>query len=397
MEEELVFPPELNVNIMAKCIELDLPKNPPKEVMDFLLQSQGSDRNVVLKPKPRTSRTKIIQGGTPEKRMDYLLNLLDKMELFSKPQNLMYPRYILSLLDDRVTPTTTKEELEAFQKDINLDKFDGYVPPQSVSKEAVWGKDITVGPAVSSLLVYYLASKEDTEQYEKFLENLDFCIISLSVPLRCFVRITKEEKGLKYSFTDMSESITADVVNSQIASIIKTISKIPLFKVKFHDCDPAKMKDLFQIQKEVKFQGYVMSHIIEDEESDLVTSDVYIFTRGGEEAAKAFAEAAFIHFKVSMCSKCHCVFGVKDTVCYKFYHAGERIPFGPEDNYEMEVEEFDEDDNPYTMYNYTCCGEVPADEPGCMKKENGEHVVDTTHKQISKLEFLGSAIFLKNL
>jgi len=83
-------------------------------------------------------------------------------------------------------------------------------------------------------------------------------------------------------------------------------------------------------------------------------------------------------YALRFCSQCYSLYIENDgTKCVENYHRGKRIPL-EDDPDEMEVIEFDEETNePITIWNYTCCGEVCVeDHDGCAQRTNPSHKHD---------------------
>lgn len=88
-----------------------------------------------------------------------------------------------------------------------------------------------------------------------------------------------------------------------------------------------------------------------------------------EEIDRLYAAAA-----LNYCGKCGLLFAAGDQECVIKRHAGERIQF---DDGQWELVEFEEgDDEPMTIVRWSCCGEVPIDEPGCLSEPAGAHEPD---------------------
>ena len=389
---EITFPPELNVKIGAKEIEVDIDqKLLTSEVTKFLMDNQPAGNKVIIKPKPKTKMTRIICGVSAERRLEYLLALLKKTGLYSDPGTLSFPRKTLMMMDKRVTATTTQEELDAMT-DFKVGIFLNFKPQDTEPRpEELNADQITVGPCTAAFFLSSFGREKDVEKMEDTFddEGQPAWTIALTMPTLFYAALkhNMEDNTYVFSFAD-SETVKASDIKDMFLHVIENMKKCYCLKATLKDSDPVAALTLKEIAEKHNFFVAAFQEI-EDAEDDLARSYIYLFSKNGEadkEKMKETFQEMFKKFSVRMCKKCKLVFCDENEVCCKYHHKGYRIEF-PDSGMmeEVDPEEDDENGEPIVYYNYTCCGEVPKDEPGCVSEPNGKHEPDNS-KQISSIE-----------
>lgn len=366
--------------------------------MKFLMDSQPSGQNkVIIKPKPRTQKTRIICGVSPERRMEYLLTLLNKTGLYRDPGSLSFPRKTLMMMDKRVTATTTQEELDAMT-DFKVGIFQNFNPQTTLPKpEELNADQIAVGPCTAAFIVSSFGEEKDIETMEKTFddEGQPAWTIALTMPTLFYAAIKHDMDNNVYTFSFAdSETVKASDIKEMFIHVIENMKKCYCLKATMTEADPVSALIVKKIAEEHNLFAACFQDF-EDMDKDLARSFIYLFSKNGEsdkEIMKKAFDEIFEKFRVRLCKKCKCVFCDENEACFKYHHEGVRIPFP--DTGEMEEvdpDELDENGEPITFYNWTCCGEIPYDEPGCISEPNGKHEPDNS-KNISKIEISKEAI-----
>ena len=119
---------------------------------------------------------------------------------------------------------------------------------------------------------------------------------------------------------------------------------------------------------------------------DIINQNIYLYHRKSNFDPKIYEEI-FLKLipKLSLykCNKCNNYFILDEKECFLYKHEGERLPF---ENGEMEEFEIDENGEEIVYYNYSCCGEVISDDPGCKKEPNGLHEKDENEITITSYQ-----------
>lgn len=386
-----MFPQELNVIINDKNIEVDLPKNLTAEDAKYMNNWQGKIE-IICKPKPKTSKTKIISGGTKERRLEYLKVLLKYLGLFNDPGTLDFDRKTLMHIDYRITMESTQEDVDKLE-DLNLKQFKNYqkiTTPVTIDEFTL--EPVTFGPATAA---YIITTFSDENAYNKFTvtfsdENEGAFLIKLNIPVEIYATIQHNfaENTYTLKFKDF-EGYPAKTAHDMILRIIDTLKHDYMIKLRVIDADACRYDK--EIAKILNDNGCYMAYASDFDliEEDITNSDIYIFSKFGEsnkEKMKNAAEEIFRKLELHMCKKCQHVYNDSNMNCFLFKHSGQRIPFDSGEMEEFDEDEVDENGDPVPIYKYTCCGEVYANDDGCTKIENGEHLLDPNSKDLSKFE-----------
>ncbi|OHT17705.1 hypothetical protein TRFO_01021 [Tritrichomonas foetus] len=391
------IPSIVNPVVTLKTIEFALPVNLPGNVKEEVLKLHQGAGGFLIKQKPKANRVYILQGGgSTEKRIEALLFILSHVEhegkpLFDAKYALPFPLKYLLFLNKKVTAEATADDIKAIDE-LKLSLFSTKPEKPDVSKFDKNTKVLTAAEAVTLVTLFDgdLALLQDIKEDE----NQDKKVFELHLPGLVYV-------GMKYlginqyeiTFTDLGGELTANAVFSLVfENALATIKARECVICNYSDADPVE-KPAFLSHFPADIQNDIYFVAVPDEtteEDDVATTNVYIFSNKFNDEVfgkiKSACEGYFNEIKLMTCKQCQCFYapGGKHEECFEFYHKGKQIPF---ESGEMEEVDEDEDGEPITLVNYSCCGENIKGEPPmqCGKKSRGNHIPDQG-KEISKCD-----------
>jgi hypothetical protein len=107
-------------------------------------------------------------------------------------------------------------------------------------------------------------------------------------------------------------------------------------------------------------------------------------------AVRRELERLYEHTALNYCSRCGLLFSAGDgDACFTTRHRGTQIPF--EGGLDEVVEWEEGDDEAIIFVRYTCCQEVPKDDPGCERVPAGAHILDPA-RPFSRVTYSESGI-----
>ena len=373
--EQYNFPTELGIKFVQvgtqRSIEFTLPVNLPSDVKGLLFKEDFyKNSNLFIGQKPKANKVYQIKGGKTETKIMALLFILKNVKVNDKPV----------FEADYIPPKSLPEFLCFWDNNQNSKPLN-----QTLDK-----KNYKLGPLLlTTEEVYLLVGLYNPPQAQdipglKQDENHDPQIFQLNIP-------TAVNVCIKYNDFDKYE-MTFD--NKQIHEQIKNQA---LPKIKAAECIIATFSKTDPIDADLFLKSLNLPEayavFIPDEttaEEDFATTVVEIFIPQLNDEVYAQIEQKLKEYynevELAVCKKCQLFFCPKHTEdkCMEYYHKGKQIPF---ESGQMEEVVYDEEEEPYILVNYTCCGECPKDEPPmeCGKRENGFHEIDEKEGIISKL------------
>lgn len=383
------FPADLNVTVGDKSITIDVPKDLLKDFKAYIDKWPKQPPNkIILSPVPRKNLTKEIKGGTRELRYELLVEALEHFGLWKQPVGLVWDASILHFIDKRVTPTMTQKEFEELP-DFMFSPFKLYKQPSNPPEKTEFKSDpITVGPLAAAFILGTFGTPESYKVMDDFYqdEQVDSFVVTLNIPVPVYALITRDNKTNKFTFkfTQMDKA-TPKSIHDIIDRILTNAESDPCIKISLQD---AEQFNVIKANELIASLGCYSTgnQNYESRTEDIPSSTGFVFCEtADDEKFKQAADAVFKYFEYHMCKKCKCVYPISEKECYLTYHKGKRLPFPDGEMEIVDPSYLDENDEPSIMQNWSCCGEVYADDPGCGKKPNGEHEIDTAHPKISKL------------
>ena len=400
------IPESVKPIISDKNIEFTPPFSIKQEIKSELMKQFGfgGAGAIVMNQKKGSKNLIISGGGSTEKRLEYFLCLLSKLEVDGKPfysgpqfdpkAYNPYPTDLLYFIDSSISYDSSADDIKklnlgASLKDLKIS------PNQNLDVKDFDKSPIQLTTDQTYLIVSLFGGDLKLLQDIRDDENQEKQLFQLSMPYKTVVAISYVDTN-KYEITfgSPNESVSAKVIHDIIENhVLKAIQSRECFRCTYLHTDPVIHKEFEELIKDCLDNNSRIVYSIDDEADDEDWADtrIYIFipniTPEIEQKLKEHCQQYFEKIKLLVCKKCKMFFAPSgDEKCFRYFHKGQQIPF--EDTNEME-EVDEEDGEPVVYVNYSCCGPVPKDEPPieCGKEEQGLHEADTQSEEISEFTF----------
>ena len=215
-------------------------------------------------------------------------------------------------------------------------------------------------------------------------EDHEINIIQLNIPVAVNV-------GIKYKSFDQYEITFADNQPFSAEQIYKQVIECSLKQIKSNECILATFSKtdidstiIGKFNEDNAVVVFIPDEATINDEYTNAYVEIFFPEKIDDILLKKYRKILLEYYKtvqIEICKKCHLYFSPssQDQTCYTYYHKGRQIPF---DSGEMEEIVDDGYEEPYTVVNYSCCGECNKDEVpmACGKKENGKHEADNKAK-----------------
>lgn len=391
-QEEIInsynFPANLNVKIVNKAIEFALPINIPNTVKDSFLQQpfRKNNNTMIISQKPKANKVYILKGGSDfEAKVEALLYILRTCTVDDKPifvpSRYPLPNINFRFLGEGISSDFSEDEIKS---KLIIDISQNC--ESNITDKSLFDKNPC---ELTTEEVYLLVSIFNQSQVKLISglrqdENHDPQIFQLNIPVTVSVLIQYIDfDKYKISFAD-NEPIKAEQIHKQlIECALPKIKSTECILATFSKTDPI---DSNFLRSELKNAVIVLIPDERTAEEECAITYVEVFdTELDKNEIEQVLNKCFETVKLAVCSKCKLFFcPSQNEICYRYFHRGKQIKF--ESGQWEEIDE-DEEEEPITLVNYSCCGECIKDEPpmNCGKEAQGNHIVDTKEGIISKL------------
>jgi hypothetical protein len=221
--------------------------------------------------------------------------------------------------------------------------------------------------------------------------------LRFSVPATVPVRVSSPSGGFTFGFYDTTV-MTAAETSARFSAIADVIARKEVYVVEFTNVD----KIAFTIEEVGSFaDDYNLILLKSDGPADDAL-ETQCFTlrilkshwspekeRELHEGLRELFDLVFVAF----CKNCGLLYSPGDTEqCVTYKHKGRQLRF---ESGQLEEVEMDEDDQPIVIVKWSCCGEVPVDEPGCEPVPRGPHVLNEAKTDYCKFAIAASIVYPK--
>jgi len=387
------FPPELSVKIDSNSIKFVCKKSLGTNAVCKAKEGVRRAENRKLIGFKQTKSDCVITGGTIEDRIEFFIALLRDNKIFEAPERKIqysFPIEVMEKIDSRIREGIDEKAIERIipQYEFMIKLSKGELG--EIKKEIDFSQNIVIPLEISSYLIYnFCADEDEIKMYKELFvhpsgfdeeeEEVEILpksnTIHLSIPLKVPIRITYkfEEPTIELSFGKYGRLEVSDI-KTIIESIIKRFGEYNRVSALYVHCDEVKTKKVNEYVS--KFGCFSHCYLTLDTMfDDIVSTNVHILsskeiTPDVRQQITEVFKRLFEEHQLFFCSKCKCYYAPNEKECFTYYHEGKRIPIEGD---EMEMVELNEDNEPIIYYNWTCCGEMPSDAPGCQKRPNGNH------------------------
>jgi hypothetical protein len=288
---------------------------------------------------------------------------------------------VLLLMDDSIASDTPLEVLEGIP-DLGL----GLLTRPPLTDFSRYLKDpvcrrLRVPRRLAEFFIESFAEDEPPEQLHLSPKRFPVSggLLKFRLPAVVPVIVTGEERQLVFGFFDtpLLASTETEGIFKRLLTVLsqRTLLTAHFRRVDERGFDP-NLIDVFSSELDVRV--LVQSGPVNRE---LECRDVTIFVMkshwdeelGGLVRSKL--GELYQTIALNYCRKCGLLFSADDGEgCVTTSHRGHKIQF---DNGLWELVEFEDgDDEPITIVRWSCCGEMPTDEPGCVSAPAGSHELD---------------------
>jgi hypothetical protein len=233
----------------------------------------------------------------------------------------------------------------------------------------------------------------DQPERTRVLSNKEFrrsVTLKFCLPAILPINVVSERSGfLTFGFYD-SPILSATETGERVSAILSVIAAKKVTVAEFTNVD----QTVFTTAEIAKFAAeYDLILLKMDGPADpaLETQNFTLrvlqshWSRSRDQDVRVGFKNLFECVYLAFCKNCQMLFGPGDsseTACVTYRHKGKQIEILPG---QMEVVDVDENNQPIMIVNWTCCGEVPADDRGCERIVGGAHVIDPAKKNFSRL------------